>query len=1189
MREQWEQVKEIVASALQLEGLERDEFVRDACGQDEDLLREVQSLVASHAEADSILECSPVAAFFPDSAPSMIGRQIGNYRIIAVTGQGGMATVYAAERADREFRKRVAIKIVRPGSNVEEILRRFRNERQTLAELDHPNIVRLIDGGTTSEGLPYLVMDFVEGLPLDEYCDQQRLSIPARLELFCTICSAVHYAHEHKVIHRDLKPHNILVSRDGSPKLLDFGIAKLIGPSIPELSATTLTAWRPMTPEYASPEQIRHQPITNASDVYSLGVLLYELLVGRKPFRSTPESWLAFEQMVCEQDPPMPSTVIEAVNGQDTADEVPARAPSQQAAARRTTPTELRRALRGDLDTIVMMALRKEPERRYTSAQELAEDIQRHLRGAAVMARRSTLAYRTGKFLRQHAESTMAIVILCALTTTLGLWQARRYQSLGASAESRSAVPGPSRRSVAVLGIKNLSNRRDTAWISTALSEMLATELAVGDSLRVIPGETVSRAKIELGLPDEETLSPETLQRVRGNLGTDLVVSGAYLDSGASDIRVDLHLQETANGETLYAVSVTGKESGLLELVSRSGTQLRAKLGAAGTSQFETSGVQAAYPSTTDAMRFYSQGLIKLRAFDALGARDLFVRAVATDPSFPLAHMALARAWQTLGYDVRAMEESKKAFELSEKLSRQDYLLVEARYFESLRDWDKAVETYRALFSFFPDNLGYGLSLASAQTSGGKGNDALVTLATLESASVQNREDPRIDLARAEAAASMGDNKLRRDAADRAANKAARDGAKLLVARARTLECRALANLGENQTAAAICEEGRRIYAEAGDRGGLARMLHAMAEIPLDQEDLPHAEALYREALSLTREIGDRQGIGRELGNLALIYKYRGEYETARTMTEDALRNEQAAGDKNGMIGQTGNMGSLFRLEGRLPDALHYYQQALVLSDELANKSSVALAMKNIGETLALRGDLNGALKNLQQALAIQRERGEKHYVAETLASLGEVYGWQGNTEKARSAFAEALSLQEQSNESGAIAATGLALGRLNCDSGRLKEAESLAFAAFQTFQTLKETDNQIAAGGLLARVLAEEGRASEARVQIATALQLSERSKNIPVLLPLALDHAYVLAAEKDYSGAEKFARQVLDQSQRLGMVRFQLAASLALGQFQANRLGSAKARAMLQALGKTSRKIGFGQIAEQAAVISR
>ena len=289
----------------------------------------------------------------------MAGRRFGAYQLVRRVGEGGMAVVFLAVRADGEFRQQVTIKLVRPGLDSGEVLARFRNERQTLAGLDHPNIVKLLDGGSTQEGLPYLVMDYVEGSPIDEYCDSHRLSVEERLHLFATLCEAVHYAHQKRVIHRDLKPSNILVTVEGVPKLLDFGIAKVLEPTA-EGPPVTQTGTRCMTPAYASPEQVRSKSVTCASDIYSLGVVLYELLSGHRPYRLTQHTPAEMERAICEQEPETPSTAVSRVESDTSPDGRPViKTPESVSQTREGQPDKLRRRLRGDLDNIVLKALQE--------------------------------------------------------------------------------------------------------------------------------------------------------------------------------------------------------------------------------------------------------------------------------------------------------------------------------------------------------------------------------------------------------------------------------------------------------------------------------------------------------------------------------------------------------------------------------------------------------------------------------------------------------------------------------------------------------------------------------------------------------------------------------------------------------------------------------------------------------------
>ncbi|MGE0480139.1 MAG: protein kinase [Phycisphaerae bacterium] len=423
---------EVFFDALERHGAEREAFVARACAADEALRADVESLLRAHERAGAFMaapsEALPAAAAHADAldAERWVGQRIGSYLVRDVLGAGGMGVVLLAERADEQFEQRVAIKVIRAGMATNDVLRRFRHERHVLAQLDHPNIARLIDGGATEDGTPYLVMECVRGEPIDRYCEERGLSVSERLRLFLRVCAPVQHAHQHLVVHRDLKPGNILITPDGEPRLLDFGIAKVLDPSATVGAATTAPAQRLLTPRYASPEQLRGEAVTTASDIYSLGVILYELLAGVPPFVSPTDSARELEQLVTTQEPVRPSAAVRRVTqrragpgerdsagatwGRGRAGATPGRAGSVgrgDAATRR-----LSRQLAGDLDNVVLMALRREPRRRYASVGELTEDLRRHLDGLPVAARPSTLRYRAGKFARRHAVGLAAAGVL---------------------------------------------------------------------------------------------------------------------------------------------------------------------------------------------------------------------------------------------------------------------------------------------------------------------------------------------------------------------------------------------------------------------------------------------------------------------------------------------------------------------------------------------------------------------------------------------------------------------------------------------------------------------------------------------------------------------------------------------------------------------------------------------------------
>jgi TolB-like protein/Tfp pilus assembly protein PilF/tRNA A-37 threonylcarbamoyl transferase component Bud32 len=611
--ERWRQVEEIFQAALDLSPEDRTRYVSDVCAEDNDLKRDVESLLSQYDSAGELLEqsvygnteLSALQSFVEEKDP-MIGRRLGSYRIEREIGRGGMGAVYEASRADNEFSKRAAIKLVKRGMDTDFVLRRFRKERQILAALDHPHIAGLLDGGTTEDGLPYFVMEFIEGQPLYSYCDSHKLNITERLKLFRSICDAVHYAHQKQVVHRDIKPSNVLVTSEGVPKLLDFGIAKLLNPQLAGdiTHDPTATAMRLMTPEYASPEQVQGAPTTPTTDVYSLGVLLYELLTGHRPYRLVNRAPHEIARVICEEAPAPPSIIItrteDLLPSLNSGDE--ATTLQQLYTTRGGTLESLRRALTGDLDNIVMQALRKEPEWRYQTAADLRDDITRYLEGRPIT---------------DLPDPPHASMVLRPDSTT-------------------------TENSLAVLPMKLLDiNQPDTGpdYLGTGLADALITRLSAIRSFAVRPTSSVLRYGT-----DADPL------RAGRELGVAFVLDGRIRRT-AERIRVTIQLLNVRDETTAWAGQFDEQFTDVLNLediisshvaeaiVPHLTVDQRLRLAKRGTDN----------PQAHEA---YLRGRFYWNTFTEEGfARAIvcYQQAIALDPKYALAHAGVANYHNWLG------------------------------------------------------------------------------------------------------------------------------------------------------------------------------------------------------------------------------------------------------------------------------------------------------------------------------------------------------------------------------------------------------------------------------------------------------------------------------------------------------------------------------------------------------------
>jgi len=746
--DRWRRADEVFEAALDLPPVERPAYLDEACGDDAELRALVERLLASSEEETRSLhpggaldnplwgEVARELAGEEGEEESPSGRVIGRYRILEEIGRGGMAVVYLAERADGQFEQKVALKRIKQGVDTDEVVMRFDQERQILALARHPNIGQLLDGGVDDDGRPYFVMEHVEGRPIDDYCDERKLSVPERLRLFIQVARAVSYAHRNLVVHRDLKPSNILVSDEGVVKLLDFGIAKLLdSEAAPGAMPLTRTDARPMTPVYASPEQIQGDPVTTASDIYQLGLLLYEMLSGCYPYKLAERSPHEAVRAICETDPTRPSNAVLAAAGHSPP--ISGEAPPTAEAigrARRTSPDRLRRELSGDLDNIVLMTLRKEPERRYGSVAQLVEDIERYLDGRPVKARPNTFTYRTGKLVRRHrvavatAAAALALIVTLVVFYTVRLTRERDRARVAAAEATQVAdflrslfeISAPTRSLGEQVPARRLLDRgaeridqelagqpEVQASMMTLMGEVYR-ELALFDEAEPLLERAVELQRSEDGNPDDLAHSLTSLAVLRAGQGKydearDLVEQALALR------REHLPADDPELGRTLETLGRIALSQGSYEEALEIQEQARRILAAGAPPEDPTSGLS--WMSS-------GQALLALQRYDE-AEKTLRTALSSLEPSQGPDHPYVAEVRRLLGTvlrhlgrDVEAEEQLRLALPALEQSYGADHPKVAdgldllGGVLSSLDRMDEAIEARERAAAIYEDVYG---------------------------------------------------------------------------------------------------------------------------------------------------------------------------------------------------------------------------------------------------------------------------------------------------------------------------------------------------------------------------------------------------------------------------------------------------------------------------------------------------
>src|SRR6266851_2836711 len=1047
----------------------------------------------------------------------MIGKRLSHYRIEEKIGAGGMGVVYRAH--DEQLDRDVAIKVLPSRSLADETTqKRFRREALSLARLNHPNVATVHEFGS-QDGIDFLVTEYISGIAMDARLAAGPLPVAEVFRLGLQMAQGLAAAHQQGIVHRDLKPGNLRLTRDGRLKILDFGLAQFM-PQPSDLGLTvTVTKSQETTGTlpYMAPEQLRGEGADVRCDVWAAGAVLYEMATGKRPFPQTNAPLL-----------------IDAILNR----------PFEPA-------SRLNPEVPPVLDEVIRKALAKDPSQRYQTGGELAVALELPVStGTAPVFPAPAPAKRAKPYL-----ASALIVALLAVASAAYLFMHRKK-------DAGSAPPTATRRrSIAVLGFKNLSGNPEKSWLSTALSELMTTELSQGDELRTIPGESVAQMRMSLAIPDADSYSQQTLNRIRQNLGSDDVVVGSYLPLGNGVLRLDLRMQDAVAGETLATVSEKGNESEIDTLIGKAGAELRAKLGIAALSDEQSAVVRTSLPSNPEAARLYAEGLQKLRLFDALAARDLLEKSVALDPGHAPAHSALAQAWATLGYDDKARVQAKRALELSPRFSREERLLIEGRAHEILAEQPAAIENYRALWQFFPDRVDYGLLLIRAQINAGRGNDAEATLSDIRKLPVSEADAARIDLSDGNIAMSQSDFKRQQSSADRAANRGRAVGASLLVAEALQLESNACERMGQSDKAIQLAAQARDVYSSAGYRQGAARTLLMTADVLFDQGDFEGARKKVEEALPVFQEIGAQKSIRASRERIGNILYQQGKLQEAKTYYDQALRFDQSVHDPTSLASDYGNIANALDGLGDLTGALKMQQQALAAFNELGDRRGSSATLNNLGNLSLEMGNPDAAKKYFDQALSRAQEityRGGQPY---PMSGLGDVLMVRGDLAGARKQYEQALAVCEEIKDEDFAAQIRTALAFVALQERRFSDGEALARQSAAVFDKTNSTSSSAWAHALLARNLLSAGNLAEARRAAAEAVTRSRQAAGETPRFEATLADSRVQAKSGKAAEARQQLESMVSTTHKHGYRLYELQARLALEEI-ALWSGSATAR---------------------------
>lgn len=738
---------------------------------------------------------------------------------------------------------------------------------------------------------------------------------------------------------------------------------------------------------------------------------------------------------------------------------------------------------------------------------------------------------------------------------------------------------------VAVLGFDNMRQRPDTEWASTLMDERITTELDAGETINTVPGETVARVKREMALQPGVTYGSETLQRLHKALGCDYIVYGSMDHSGGQmggPVRFDIHLQDVNSGDMLTSITESESEPKLSLLAERVGRTLRAHLKVPDVSPADRKYIEASFPTNQDARKAYFDGLRQLRSFDLLSARESFQKSIAAESAFPLSHAYLAEVWSQLGYDECSKAEAKQAFDLSHNLLREDQIVVEARYRESISEWDKAVDLYRTLWNFSQAQPEYALRATDVQVRAGKATDALATLAELRQKSPDFADDPRIDLRAAEAYEALGDPRKEADAAKAAASKAHSTGAHLLEAEAEWRVCGGLKDVGDTGNAAAACNRSIELAKATGDELLVARGLTNLGHVFEAQNDAAQALPLHHQALEVASKLGSQRDVVGALGNIGDILSNQGDHPAAEQSYSKALAVATEINDRPAILLLQNDLAGEKEVDADFTAAVDLYQKSLDTAVAIGAQTGEINARGNLARLQLLRGDLLSAFKNAQQALLLCDQLGLQEKSAMLREILGDVLLAQAKSADAEKSYRDALDISHKLKNPLAIASAELALASFAAQTENWSDAVQFAQGAADKLKG-QNPDMQASAYLVLANAASAQKRFPDAQSALNQAQSL--KSSDPTIQLEIALTSARLLACTEKIPSAQKQAAEATAHAREIGLAYFQLRGALVTGAFGLCGAPRAQSRSLLHTVQVTASSQGYELIARQAA----